>query len=289
MTSLRLHRRLAHYGYAAARILIPGGRWQYAGAGVCPCCGNDTLFVLAKGHARWIRELSSAWENSPQFKSGLAIRESNLCAICRANFRVRAQAETLLRVLGLDRTQAVLDKLRAEAGFSVYETATRNVLRDDDILSQPNYVTSEYFENAVPGEFVGGVMNQNLEALTFDNDIFDVVLTSEVLEHVADLDRALSEIQRVLKVGGHHIFTVPSDPALERTVERARYVNGELVHMRVPVLHGDSMRSAGILAFRDFGVDTARITSRPGFPCSESVFRNASGFVTSVFVARKDS
>lgn len=286
---MRLHRRLAHLGYAAARIFIPGGRWRYCGRGHCPSCGNDTVFVLAKGHAEWVRELTVPWENSPAFKSALAIRESNLCGICRANFRVRAQAQTLLQLLGMERTESLLETLRSEPGFRIYETAYRNVFRVDAILARPNYVTSEYFENAQPGEIVDGIMNQNLENLSFEDDSFDVILTSEVLEHVADLERALGEIHRVLKVGGYHVFTVPSDPGMERTAERARYEDGKLIHMKTPVLHGDTIRNAGILAFRDFGSDTASVVSRPGLPCRESVFGGASGFITSVYVARKDA
>jgi len=288
---MRLHRRLeqlSHLGYAAARILIPGGRWQYVRTGTCPSCGNGTVFVFAKGHAEWVRKLSAPWDNSAVFKAGLVIRESNLCGICRANFRVRAQAQTLFDLLGIDRIKSLLAMLRAGPGFRIYEAAHRNVFRDDEILAQPNYVTSEYFEDAQPGQIVDGVMNQNLEKLSFEDGSFDVVMTSEVLEHVADLDRALDEIRRVLKVGGYHIFTVPSDPALDKTVERARYADGKLIHMKAPVLHGDTIRNAGVLAFRDFGSDTTRVTSRPGLPCSESVFSGSSGFITSVFVAQKD-
>ena len=55
----------------------------------------------------------------------------------------------------------------------------------------------------------GNVTNQNLEALTFPDASFDVVLTSDVLEHVRLDGRAHAEIRRVLKPGGAYVFTVP--------------------------------------------------------------------------------
>ena len=284
---MRLHQRLLPLGYAAARIVIPGGRWSLQGSGYCPSCDSPTVFVLANSHAQWIRGLTQSWANSPAFKSGLIIRESELCAICRANFRIRAQAQTLLRLLCLDKTESLIWKLRRQRDFRIYETAHCNVFRDDEILALPNYITSEYVESARPGEIVNGRMNQNLEQLTFADEMFDVVLTSEVLEHVVDLGRALGEIYRVLKPGGYHVFTVPSDPGLERTIERARLVDGRVVHLMPAVMHGDSIRSAGILAFRDFGSDTTTVIDRFGFRCQESVLSGTFGFITSVYTATK--
>ena len=45
--------------------------------------------------------------------------------------------------------------------------------------------------------------------LPFDDESFDAVLAREVLEHVEDLFTMLSEIHRVLKVGGRLWFSAP--------------------------------------------------------------------------------
>lgn len=45
--------------------------------------------------------------------------------------------------------------------------------------------------------------------MPFDNEIFDSVLCTNVLEHVADMEAAFSEIRRVLKKGGYAIISVP--------------------------------------------------------------------------------
>ena len=45
--------------------------------------------------------------------------------------------------------------------------------------------------------------------LPFGEHKFDSILCTEVLEHVADLDKTLSEMSRVLKPGGYAFVTVP--------------------------------------------------------------------------------
>src|SRR5437016_14407750 len=51
--------------------------------------------------------------------------------------------------------------------------------------------------------------NKNIEQLTFPDNSFDIVITSDVMEHVRLDERAHQEIQRVLKPGGIYLFTVP--------------------------------------------------------------------------------
>ncbi len=48
------------------------------------------------------------------------------------------------------------------------------------------------------------------EALPYESGMFDVVFMTEVLEHMLDFDKAVSELVRVLKPGGTAIVTVPN-------------------------------------------------------------------------------
>jgi len=48
---------------------------------------------------------------------------------------------------------------------------------------------------------------------------FDLIICSHVLEHIPDVDQALSELRRVLKSSGQAILEVPVDRSLESTVE----------------------------------------------------------------------
>lgn len=47
------------------------------------------------------------------------------------------------------------------------------------------------------------------ETIPFDDNTFDSIFSSEVLEHVFNPEQILSEIFRVLKPGGHILLTVP--------------------------------------------------------------------------------
>jgi SAM-dependent methyltransferase len=56
-----------------------------------------------------------------------------------------------------------------------------------------------------------------IEQMPFDAGSFDVVVTSEVIEHLSDEQRqkALAEVHRVLRPGGVYLGSVPCDEDLE--------------------------------------------------------------------------
>jgi len=54
------------------------------------------------------------------------------------------------------------------------------------------------------------IINCPGEALTFDDNFFDIVFQNEVLEHVQDDEKTLKESLRVLKPGGKLIFFTPN-------------------------------------------------------------------------------
>lgn len=61
-------------------------------------------------------------------------------------------------------------------------------------------------EHRAPIHRAGGL----LEALPFPDESFDLVVCSWVLEHLAEPERALAEIGRVLVRGGHWVFLAPN-------------------------------------------------------------------------------
>lgn len=54
------------------------------------------------------------------------------------------------------------------------------------------------------------VIDIEKEELPYDDNFFDVVICSEVLEHIIDQDKILKEIHRVLKPEGVFIATIPN-------------------------------------------------------------------------------
>jgi hypothetical protein len=68
----------------------------------------------------------------------------------------------------------------------------------------------------------------------------------------------------ILKHNGYFVFTVPlSDNPM--TIERCYIENGQIVHVLPPEYHGDHLRSKGILAFRNYGLDIVQRLESSGF------------------------
>lgn len=70
------------------------------------------------------------------------------------------------------------------------------------------YTTHDWAASPHPGARSADVV-ADLTALPLDDDTFDVVLCTEVLEHVGEPQAALGEIARVLRPGGRLLLTVP--------------------------------------------------------------------------------
>jgi SAM-dependent methyltransferase len=69
--------------------------------------------------------------------------------------------------------------------------------------------TTEYVGVDRKHELSNPTVVGSAEALPFEDESFDVVLSTQVLEHLPDPRRALGEAVRVLKKGGRLILTVP--------------------------------------------------------------------------------
>jgi SAM-dependent methyltransferase len=102
--------------------------------------------------------------------------------------------------------------------------------------------------------------NQNLEKLTFADNSFDIVITSDVMEHVRLDDRAHREIRRVLKSGGVYLFTVPHFRHLRETQRRVDVVDpsdpSKDVFLMEKEYHGDANAADGsALCYRAYGTE----------------------------------
>ncbi len=50
---------------------------------------------------------------------------------------------------------------------------------------------------------------QPAESLPYNNECFDVVLSFDLFEHIAEIDKHISEVYRVLKPDGYYLFQTP--------------------------------------------------------------------------------
>lgn len=58
----------------------------------------------------------------------------------------------------------------------------------------------------------GVVRHMVAEALEFDDETFDFVVSVHAIEHIPPLEKALEEMTRVLKPGGEAVFIYPAEP-----------------------------------------------------------------------------
>jgi hypothetical protein len=207
--------------------------------GSCEACGVDTTFVFNSLviNPNTLR----AWANDETSIDYLK-RESLFCEVCGSSFRARTFSKA---ILSLYTSNACKDlKSSIENGY----------LSDKDILSVneiggaaflqklltklPSIITTIY-EPSIPfGAKVGEYENQDINNLLYPDDTFDVVMHSEVLEHVPNYAAALDECMRVLKPGGKLIFTVPLQLQLLSNIQKFRVENGNVTYKKPKVWHG---------------------------------------------------
>ena len=125
--------------------------------------------------------------------------------------------------------------------------------------------TSEYLDGVAPGSSRDGIRCEDVQRLSFADARFDLCTSTEVFEHVPDDVAGFRELHRVLAPGGWLLFTVPMHDAAA-TVERARRIGGDDVHLLPPAYHGDRLRGPGaVLVYRDYGADLVDRVRAAGF------------------------
>lgn len=208
--------------------------------GTCPVCGKAATF-------------EGFTDN---------VRESGTCSVCHSFNRQRQMAYVLRKRLGI----SLGAEWSAPAGFTLYNTETTGAVHQA-LSGKLTYVASEFFgPEHEPGATVDGRRHENLQSLSFGNGSFDVVLSSDVLEHMPDPYRAHREIWRTLRPGGCHIFTVPFSQALERDDVRAVMKGGQPQLLAPALYHGDPVRpDEGILVWTIFGMEMLSRLEQIGF------------------------
>jgi SAM-dependent methyltransferase len=194
------------------------------------------------------------------------MREHHACRGCGASLRYRLQARAIAATYA--RADATLADLVREPSFrnlAIYEPGIvgpfRHLLRE-----LPRYLNSYYWLDVGLGEQRDGVRCEDLRNLTFADDSFDLVITSDIFEHVRGPMSAFAEIFRVLRPGGYHIFTVPLRwPLPGTTASRVDYSGPEDVFIAPAIYHGSPTDPKGSLVYTDFGIDLPENLRSLGF------------------------
>jgi SAM-dependent methyltransferase len=126
-------------------------------------------------------------------------------------------------------------------------------------------VGSEYLGDYSPGQIVNGIRHENIQNLSFPDESIDLVVSTDVFEHVMDPLIGFAESRRVLKPNGIMLATFPFSHARDQSVVRAMQKDGEIHHILPPDYHGNPLSEEGSLVFTDFGWSVLTEMQRAGF------------------------
>ena len=198
--------------------------------GHCPCCEKDVVF---ESHHSWLRD---HWK----------------CSNCLSIPRERALMAVINAAYPNWRRLSVHESSPGNRGASV------RLSKDC-----PGYVSSQFHPREAWGTVIKGSRNENLEAQTFPDASFDIVVTQDVMEHIYDPAKAFSEIARTLKPGGAHIFTVPIINKHKPTEVWATLgADGGPVFLKQPEYHSNPVDPKGSPVTMHWGFDIAGFIDR---------------------------
>jgi hypothetical protein len=239
--------------------------------GHCPICEAPSEFVATRDEL-----LETHW-------LPIYFRDHLICINCGSIPRERALFAVLSRFYPNWRDLAIHESSPGARGASVK-------LRQEC----PRYIHTQYDPALASGNIhpVHGYRSEDLEAQTFADESFDLVVTQDVFEHLFDPAQALREIGRTLKPGGAHIFTVPIVNGSKPSVRRARLTNGTVEHLAEPHYHGNPMSAEGSLVVIDWGYDMIPyLALRSGLPIVvveiDDISRGIRAVYIDVLVAQK--
>lgn len=252
----------------------------------CQCCGQRALMVY---RSRVVStRLATLWGLSPRLARALARKESLDCSRCGAKLRGRRLAATILELYPTSPPGASLANWATRPESQSIRIAEINTIDGvhESLKAHSQFHPSDFQPDVSRKPYATDVRHEDVQRLSYMDDSFDLVLTSETLEHVPDLDAALAEIRRVLVPGGRHVFTVPVLPGVEQTFARSILdPDGSVQHLFPPLCHpgGD----VGYPVFHEFGLDFPAIVRAAGFEVEVRYGPVSEDDLGQVYVARR--
>ena len=176
-------------------------------------------------------------------RTGPWLRDQYLCTGCHSIPRNRA----LLKVLA--------EHFPDWRDLSIHESSPGGASSDKIRRECPKFVASQFFSDVPRGETRNGQRSEDLEALTFSENSFDLVITQDVFEHILRPELAFAEIARTLKPGGAHVFTVPYYRGKKTTIRSRATESGAIEYLLKPDYHVNPIDAQGSLVVTEWGDD----------------------------------
>jgi SAM-dependent methyltransferase len=171
----------------------------------------------------------------------MLLRESLFCRKCGTSARVRALLQAFLKDCRINNSDSSgVSGLAVQKNFSILGI---NQIGNSKYLSELldekfNYTETTYEPESKFGSIINDRQNENVLDLTFQENTFDFLFHSDVLEHVPDWETALSECFRVLKPNGKIVFTTPIHDYRRETDKRFTMLGTQIHSTGVEIYHG---------------------------------------------------
>lgn len=243
-------------------------RYRLSSQGIC----DFRRFARTQAHCCICGSTGSLFFDMPDVElcrhfGNHVLRETLSCKSCGSTNRQRNLAHALISLLHRQFAceGTALDGLTRRAGIvEIWDTDAFGPV-GARVGSVANVTRSKYLPQLPFGiELEPGVYNIDLQQVSFPSNRFDVILTSDVMEHVRDDRRAHAEIFRCLRPGGAYLFTVPYAEDRARTRRLVDTSSAKDVFLEPPHYHGDPI-SGKILAYRIYGRDLIERLAEAGF------------------------
>lgn len=202
--------------------LLPSG-FYFRQKGYCPCCEKEVTFLA-----------TNSW-----------LRDSFVCDHCHSIPRERA-----LMII-IEKYYPNWRALKIHESSPTYRGASLRLKND-----AKDYIATQYYPNKAFGSVINDAISQDLENQTFADESFDLVISQDVMEHVYDPAKAFSEIERTLKEGGAHIFSVPIiNKHMKSEVWAVKGEDGSPEFLKEAEWHGNPVDSKGSPVTMHWGFD----------------------------------
>lgn len=196
------------------------------------------------------------------------LREQMVCRRCDLNARHRVSLGLLAELWPEAGSARIYATEQASPAFRWLKRRYSTAVGSEFFTPGQEEVLKSYLQ-ALLGEDAT-LRREDATDLSFDDEAFDAVVTSDVLEHVPEFVAALENFYRVLVPGGDLILTVPFLDASQQSLRRAEIDSGgEVRHLVEPEYHGDPLSAEGVLAFHSFGWDLLDTLRDCGFESAQ--------------------
>lgn len=204
---------------------------------ICHCCGSNRF----TNHKVLWKELIDQWSLSSYEIEYIDKQQGFHCSKCNSNLRSIALAVAIMKCFNYVGLFKDFVKEKQAQSLKILEiNEAGNLTKFLDQLSGHRLVNYPELD----------MMHMNLPDLSFD-----LVVHSDVLEHIKHPIRGLSECFRILKPGGYCAFTIPM--VVDRlTASREGKVSS---------YHGSGDNQSDLLVYTEYGCDAWKQVIQAGF------------------------